>query len=95
MPCGRLMVAGSPKVLHGDNHSEGNEAMTAFYLNMKNAIEQRREEGQGTIEYIGIAVVVAIILSAILIFMSDTGADSIRDGVSDIIDGILGRSPGF
>lgn len=69
--------------------------MTALYLNLKNAIDQRREEGQGTIEYIGIAVVVAIILSAILIYMSDTGASDITDGITEIIDGILGRSPGF
>lgn len=67
--------------------------MNGFYQNLKNSIEERREEGQGTIEYIGIAVVVALILSAVLIYMSGTGADAIRDGVQGIIDGILGDNP--
>ena len=66
--------------------------MTTFYLNLKKTLEERREAGQGTIEYLGIAVVIGIVIAAVVAFMTGGGTQAITDGISNIIDGIVGDS---
>lgn len=56
-------------------------------------LQDRREAGQGSIEYIGIAVIAAIIVAAIIAFFNDTGNQAITDGLQGLIDGIFGNSP--
>lgn len=56
-------------------------------------LQDRREAGQGSIEYIGIAVIAAIIVAAIIAFFNDKGNQAITDGLSGLIEGIFGKSP--
>ncbi|WP_293878862.1 hypothetical protein [uncultured Brevibacterium sp.] len=56
-------------------------------------LQDRREAGQGSIEYIGIAVIAAIIVAAIIAFFNDKGNQAITDGLQGLIDGIFGKSP--
>ncbi|GAA1188329.1 hypothetical protein JOE56_000878 [Brevibacterium paucivorans] len=56
-------------------------------------LQDRREAGQGSIEYIGIAVIAAIIVAAIIAFFNDTGNQKITDGLQGLIEGIFGNSP--
>ena len=56
-------------------------------------LQERREAGQGSIEYIGIAVIAAIIVAAIIAFFNDTGNQKITDGLQGLIEGIFGNSP--
>ena len=56
-------------------------------------LQDRREAGQGSIEYIGIAVIAAIIVAAIIAFFNDKGNQAIADGLQGLIDGIFGKSP--
>ena len=56
-------------------------------------LQDRREAGQGSIEYICIAVIAAIIVAAIIAFFNDTGNQAITDGLQGLIDGIFGNSP--
>ena len=56
-------------------------------------LQERRENGQGSIEYIGIAVIAAIIISVIIAYFSGEGKTAINDGLKAIVDGIFGKSP--
>lgn len=64
--------------------------MTAYFLNLKNIINERRESGQGTIEYVGIAVVIGIMIVALLGAASGWGGD-LRDHVGNLIENITER----
>lgn len=56
-------------------------------------LQDRREAGQGSIEYIGIAVIAAIIVAAIIAFFNESGNKAITEGLKGLIDGIFGKSP--
>ena len=56
-------------------------------------LQDRREAGQGSIEYIGIAVIAAIIVAAIITFFNGEGNKAITEGLKGLIDGIFGKSP--
>ncbi|MGX6451641.1 hypothetical protein [Brevibacterium paucivorans] len=58
-------------------------------------LQKRREAGQGSIEYIGIAVIAAIIVAAIIAFFNDKGNKAITDGLQKIIKGIFSKTPEF
>lgn len=71
--------------------------MTALYLKMMNAfdeaVDKRRESGQGTVEYVGIAVVVAVLIGAIVAVLGDDTAigNAISRVVRQAIDAIGGE----
>lgn len=67
--------------------------MTSLYLNVKNTLHERREAGQGTIEYLGIAVVIAIVILALTAAFSgeDGFANDITTEIGDIISNISGE----
>ncbi|EST28795.1 hypothetical protein [Streptomyces niveus] len=51
------------------------------------AMKRRSEKGQGTVEYVGVLVLVSLIIAAIV----GSGVDeSIAEGLSSTVDGILG-----
>ena len=53
-------------------------------------LQDRREAGQGSIEYIGIAVIAAIVIAGIIAFFnSDNGVKQIQDGLGNVIKGIF------
>ncbi len=56
-------------------------------------LQDRREAGQGSIEYIGIAVIAAIIVAAIIAFFNESGNKAITEGLNGLIEGIFGKSP--
>lgn len=58
-------------------------------------LQDRREAGQGSIEYIGIAVIAAIIVAAIIAFFNKTGNGLITDGLKGLIEGIFSKTPEF
>lgn len=64
--------------------------MTNYYLNLMNLISQRRESGQGTIEYVGIAVVIGLMVVVLLGAASGWGS-SLSSQVSDLITNITER----
>lgn len=64
--------------------------MTNYYLNLMNLISQRRESGQGTIEYVGIAVVIGLMVVVLLGAASGWG-NELRGQVSDLITNITER----
>lgn len=50
----------------------------------------RTERGQGTLEYVGIAIVAAILVAAVVTAVTDSDIETtIKDNIQDIID----RSP--
>lgn len=65
----------------------------AFAGAVAEKLQDRREAGQGSIEYIGIAVIAAIIVAAIITFFNDSGNKLITEGLKGLIDGIFGKSP--
>ena len=65
----------------------------AFAGAVAEKLQERREAGQGSIEYIGIAVIAAIIVAAIIGFFTETGNKKITDGLQGLIEGIFGKSP--
>ncbi|MFG2170268.1 hypothetical protein ACGFMO_02590 [Streptomyces niveus] len=51
------------------------------------AMRRRSDKGQGTVEYVGVLVLVSLIIAAIV----GSGVDeSIAEGLSSTVDGILG-----
>ena len=54
----------------------------------------RSEKGQGSIEYIGIAVIAGLIIAGIVTLFTagGPGITAITDGIQGIIDGIFGDS---
>ena len=48
-------------------------------------LQERREAGQGTIEYLGIAVLIAVLVAALVAFFEKDIADAIGKGITDII----------
>ncbi|WP_300343831.1 hypothetical protein [Nesterenkonia sp.] len=68
--------------------------MSSLYLKLQNAMNDRREDGQGTIEYLGIAVVIAIVVIAVASWFSSTGNSSITDALNNIIEQVSGRFAG-
>ena len=52
-------------------------------------LQKRREAGQGSIEYIGIAVIAAIVIAGIIYFFNHTGTDQIKNGLENVIKGIF------
>lgn len=64
--------------------------MTNYYLNLMNLISQRRESGQGTIEYVGIAVVIGLMVVVLLGAASGWGSE-LSSQVSDLITNITER----
>ena len=65
----------------------------AFAGTVAEKLQERREAGQGSIEYIGIAVIAAIIVAAIITFFNGEGNKAITEGLKGLIDGIFGKSP--
>jgi len=65
----------------------------AFAGAVAEKLQDRREAGQGSIEYIGIAVIAAIIIAAIIAYFSGDGVDKITEGLRGIVDGIFENSP--
>ncbi|MGW9825507.1 Flp pilus assembly pilin Flp [Brevibacterium pityocampae] len=51
-----------------------------------------RESGQGTIEYIGIIVVITIIIAALVALFNGGIKSSVESGLQGIVDGIFGDS---
>lgn len=64
--------------------------MTNYYLNLMTLISQRRESGQGTIEYVGIAVVIGLMVVVLLGAASGWGSE-LSGQVSDLITNITER----
>lgn len=63
--------------------------MVAFYLHVMNAIAERREQGQGTVEYVGIAVVITVIIAGVVAVLGESNIyDEIDQVISDVIDDI-------
>lgn len=63
--------------------------MTALYLKMMNTLQQRREEGQGTVEYVGIAVVITVIIAGVVTVLSGSEIyEEINSVISDVISNI-------
>lgn len=63
--------------------------MVAFYLHVMNALAERREQGQGTVEYVGIAVVITVIIAGVVTVLSGSEIYEEIDGViSDVISDI-------
>ncbi|WP_120002918.1 hypothetical protein [Nesterenkonia muleiensis] len=63
--------------------------MMNFYLNLKNALEQRKEEGQGTVEYVGIAVVITVIIAGVVMVLTESQIyEEINSVISRVISSI-------
>lgn len=58
----------------------------------KGALADRREDGQGTIEYVGIIVIISIVIIAVAVFFESTGTKKLTDGIGTVIDNILGKT---
>lgn len=52
-------------------------------------LQERRENGQGSIEYIGIAVIAAIVIAGIIYFFKNGGNEQIQNGLKNVIEGIF------
>lgn len=65
--------------------------MTTFFLNMMQTLNARRESGQGTIEYLGIAVVIGIIVVAVASWFSGDGTNMIETAFQSIIEEVSGN----
>lgn len=52
-------------------------------------LQERRENGQGSIEYIGIAVIAAIVIAGIIFFFNNKGTEQIQNGLENVIKGIF------
>ncbi|MDK7750723.1 hypothetical protein QP572_10230 [Brevibacterium sp. UMB10442] len=52
-------------------------------------LQERREAGQGSIEYIGIAVIAAIVIAGIIFFFNNKGTEQIQKGLENVIKGIF------
>ncbi len=61
----------------------------AFAGAVAEKLQERREAGQGSIEYIGIAVIAAIVIAGIIAFFKDTGINDIKTGLGNVIKGIF------
>lgn len=59
---------------------------------VSSALQERREAGQGTIEYIGIAVVITVIIAGLVTWFSSTGNNAISTGIQGVIDSIFGKT---
>lgn len=55
-------------------------------------LQDRREAGQGTIEYLGIAVLISVLVAALVTFFGGDIADAIGKNVTDVIDKIFGKA---
>ena len=55
----------------------------------KGALADRREDGQGTIEYVGIIVIISIVVIAVAVYFQGDGTGSITEGIQGIIDNIF------
>lgn len=55
----------------------------------KGALAERRESGQGTIEYVGIIVIISIVVIAVAVYFQGDGTGSITEGIQGIIDNIF------
>lgn len=55
-------------------------------------LQERREAGQGTIEYLGIAVLISVLVVGALGFFRTDIAGAIRDGVTGVINNIFSHS---
>lgn len=64
--------------------------MTTFFLSMMQTLSERRESGQGTIEYLGIAVVIAVIVVAVTAWFSGDGTNMIEAAFKSIIEDVSG-----
>lgn len=58
------------------------------------ALRNRREAGQGTIEYVGIAVVITVIIAGLVIAFNDTLNEEIKEGISGVLEAIFGQTQG-
>lgn len=58
------------------------------------ALADRRESGQGTIEYVGIIVIISIVIIAVAIFFEGPGTEKLTEGIGRVIDNILGKTAG-
>lgn len=64
--------------------------MTTFFLNMMQTLRDRQESGQGTLEYLGIAVVIGIIVVAVASWFNGTGTNMIESAFNSIIEEVSG-----
>lgn len=55
------------------------------------ALAAKREKGQGTIEYIGIIVVISVIIAGLVFFFNGEGKTAISDGVKGVIESIFSK----
>ena len=57
-------------------------------------LQERREAGQGTIEYLGIAVLISVLVAALVAFFKDGGAipDAIGNSIKGVIDKIFNKA---
>ncbi|MCT1689949.1 hypothetical protein M3B11_03080 [Brevibacterium sp. p3-SID960] len=55
------------------------------------ALAAKREKGQGTIEYIGIIVVISVIIAGLVFFFNGEGKTAISEGITDVIDSIFSK----
>lgn len=60
----------------------------AFFAELQN----RREAGQGTIEYLGIAVLISVLVAALVTFFGGDIADTIGDSIKGVIENIFGKA---
>lgn len=60
----------------------------------KVALADRRESGQGTIEYVGIIVIISIVIIAVAVFFKTTANTQLTDGITKVITNILGKTAG-
>lgn len=65
----------------------------AFAGAANDVMNKRRESGQGTIEYVGIIVIIAIVVVALAAWFTSTGNKTISDGIGKIIGTIFGKAP--
>ena len=52
---------------------------------------QGKDAGQGTIEYLGIAVLLTVLIAGLVTAFGDEITESISTGISDAIDSITGN----
>ena len=63
----------------------------AFAGAVADKLQERREAGQGTIEYLGIAVLIAVLVAALVTFFEDSIADAIGENVTKVINKIFNK----
>lgn len=63
----------------------------AFAGAVADKLQERREAGQGTIEYLGIAVLIAVLVAALVAFFQDNIASAIGENVTKVINKIFNK----